>query len=653
MAQFEPGQKVRDMSGRTGVVVPMGGAGGDGTETAVMLDKEGIVSNIKTAGLSLNPDAMDEDKEEAEVEVASEALMSMREVPVSEEDLAAYALLRLKLESDVPSIMKTLNELPKHKFEEVNALKLLADAADPNELIKLNNLASDELEREGGVLDRVFEVEESGNKLDILASVASTAEAMSTISAAAEKLGKLSEEDEEPEEPEEPRAKRSRKLTAAAIQTLAAEAEAKAAAAARKAQLESRAAAAAAAKAASAEAATKIPKTGELVPFTPSVNRSSHLASISSTDGQIRGNYGPEYLRNVYANDAVQKQCWICGLPIFAKSPDNKNTNEYEHVQAFKTALFESLLYVPDNVLGHIGGNYRIARQCIGEYSHNNCNGGGSVVSKTGGSGGRTGKGDLSLKTGGRKGSWDDLYPSSDAIKELLVGSDGSGSDPKCIWAQFEPYQRKEFGTADRLFRARKDILYARVAQVCYMVRRCVDWKQHALAKGIALKSVLSGEEVKQKLLTLFKHSSALKSYPSDDVKMQNKMYMQPYSPSNNSALFGTSLTIFKTRKTLEEFVKATIDDFNASYGAAITGIRVDTEENIKKILDSGVLAAPPPPVEASTLRVGEKRGRGRTLRRECSSCGHRQEKAKRWKTQRKPRRRDGEHQVEVEIVAL
>ena len=643
-ALYQIGDKVRDLSGRTGVVVPMGGAGSDGTETAVMLDKEGIVSNIKTADLSLNPDAMDEDEE------ASEALMSMREGPVSEEDLAAYALLRLKLESDVPGIMKTLDKLPGNYFENENGLKLLADAADPNELIKLNNLASDELEREGGVLDRLFEIEEAGNKLDILASVASTAEAMSTISAAAEKLGKLSEEDEEP------RAKRSRTLTAAAKEAAAAEAEAKAATAAKKAQLESRAAAAAAAKAASAEAATKIPTSGELVAFTPGVNRSSHLASISSTDGQIRGNYGPAYLRNVYANDKVQKQCWICGLPIFAKSPGNKNTNEYEHVQAFKTALFESLLYVPDNVLGHIGGNYRIARQCIGEYSHNNCNGGGSVVSKTGGSGGRTGKGDLPLKTGGRKGSWNDLYPSSDAIKELLVGPDGTGSDPKCIWAQFEPYQRKEFGTADRLFRARKDILYARVAQVCYMVRRCVDWKQHALAKGIALRSVLSGEDVKNKLLTLFKHSSALKSYPSDAVQVQDKMYMQPYSPSNNLASFGTSLTIFRTKKTLDEFVKATKDDFNASYGAAITGIRVDTEENIKKILDSGVLAAPPPPVAAppATSGVGEKRsGRGRTLKRVCSSCGHRQEKARRWKTQRKPRRRDDEHRVEVEIVAL
>ena len=44
---------------------------------------------------------------------------------------------------------------------------------------------------------------------------------------------------------------------------------------------------------------------------------------------------------------------------------------------------------------------------------------------------------------------------------------------------------------------------------------------------------------------------------------------------------------------------------------------------------------------------------RGGTLKRVCSSCGHRQETARRWKTQRKPRRRDDEHRVEVEIVAL
>jgi len=573
---------------------------------------------------------------ENDIEGAAVVLRNIREAPASDEQLAAYALLRLKLGEDIPGLMKMLDELPGNYFESPNALDVLAKAASEAELIKLNNIASDELEKEGGILDRLFEVEESGKNLDTLASVAATAEAVSTVSEAMRKLGELPEEEDVSAPPP---AKRVRNPSAAASAAAAIKAEAEA----KKADRQAKAAAAVAAAVKKAEAAKRIPTTGELVAYTPSVNRSSHLASISSTDGQIRGNYGTSYLRNVYSDDTVQKYCWICGLPIFAKS-DTKNSNEYEHVQAFKTALFESMLYVPDNILGHIGGNYRLARQCIGEYSHNNCNGGGSVVSKTGGYGGRTGKGDLSLKTGGRNGNWNDLYPSSGAIKELLVGSDGFGKDPKCIWAQFEPYQRKEFkDSADKFYRARKDIVYARVAQVCYMVRRCVDWKQHALAKGIALKSVISGgENVKDQLLTLFKNSSALKPYPKDIV--QNKMYMQPYSPSNSSALFGRSLTVFRTKKSLEEFVEATINDFNSSYGAAITGIRVDTEDNIKRLLDSGVIADPAPPMAPAVSEagvVGKKRGG--TLKRARAASRRQQQKLTR-------KRRRGP-QVTVEIV--
>ena len=58
----------------------------------------------------------------------------------------------------------------------------------------------------------------------------------------------------------------------------------------------------------------------------------------------------------------------------------------------------------------------------------------------------------------------------------------------------------------------------------------------------------------------------------------------------------------------------------------------------------------------AGPIRRGgpKKMGGGtRKSRHVCSSCGHHDRPPRKWKTQRKPRRQDDGHQVEVEIVAL
>jgi len=55
--------------------------------------------------------------------------------------------------------------------------------------------------------------------------------------------------------------------------------------------------------------------------------------------------------------------------------------------------------------------------------------------------------------------------------------------------------------------------------------------------------------------------------------------------------------------------------------------------------------------LELKRMPIPSLGGGTRKSKRVCSSCGYHQ--SKHWKTQRKPRRRDDEHQVEVEIVAL
>jgi energy-coupling factor transporter ATP-binding protein EcfA2 len=53
------------------------------------------------------------------------------------------------------------------------------------------------------------------------------------------------------------------------------------------------------------------------------------------------------------------------------------------------------------------------------------------------------------------------------------------------------------------------------------------------------------------------------------------------------------------------------------------------------------------------SLKPGVRAGGTRKSTHVCRSCGHHDRPPRKWKTQRKPRRRDDEHQVEVEIVAL
>lgn len=565
---------------------------------------------------------------------------------------AAQTLRTLKM-IEIPLIAEVLNQINESLLNKDknldNNLNIVSRSVDTNpaardQLITISQTADAELERDDGILN-TFLAEYEGetenprkigeNLLSRLPSGAQSARSVvgdpswQPVSRAqfqeslTKKLVSVVEEQDDDEASmaaavpvqdsrpiqESRRPVRERKPTGKA-QENAAQAAADAAAKALKAEEEIAKAAERAAHEQQLQKVLNDYKNGIPVAVTPYVDRSGQLSSISSSNGQVGGNYGAVYLDKLYRSG--NKQCWICGLSI---DIDSANPNEYEHVQPFKTALFESLLYVPANALGHEGREYIIARQCIGEYSHDKCNGGGATTSRAGNAGGRIGKGDMALKMGGKNGNWDDLVPNEAAIKKMLVGDSGDGKDTACIWHQLEQSQRTFFGSAKRFYDARKDIIYARVAQVCFMVRLCVDWNKHALAKGYALaRASAAGSggysaSDKKALSDFFKTTSALNSCPPGIAdKFKTRMYMQPFAGADDNA-FGESLNA----KTYEEWLPLTIRDFNASYGTAVTGIGVGSD--ISRILQSATEFAktqpPPPAAAAAAAAPGSGRGRG------------------------------------------
>ena len=305
-----------------------------------------------------------------------------------------------------------------------------------------------------------------------------------------------------------------------------------------------------------------------LLAHTPRVDRTNDLAGISSAIGQINGNW-PGYATTY---NGAGKQCWICGLRI----TPGANGNQYEHVQPFKTALFESMLYIPSNSLGQNDRAFLIARQCIGEYSHKKCNGGGSTAR-----GGRIGKGDIALKMGGKGGNWNDLVPSEANIREMLIGANGRGDDGRCVWSEMEHWHRAFYGTAEAFYNARKNIIYSRVAQVCFMVRLCVDWNKHAYAKGYALAKVATGgPTVGKDLNTYFKNTSALNPCPGDIARRFRPMF---YMDFDLDAVKSVDMVRY------EPLFKSTTEaEFNRSYGTSVTGIGVSPgdDENRRQVAE-------------------------------------------------------------------
>jgi hypothetical protein len=448
-----------------------------------------------------------------------------------------------------------------------------SDSADVrDQLIQVNNLADSQLEERDGILDDFLEKVETPrpddrdmifiyNGQQALASGYQTPTATSQGSVAYTKQYTLSpdqvskaleaiaeEEEVTTTAPRPMRAAKARTIERS-VATAAAEEAEKQARQERAAQILKRRAKADDEKREFQKRLAEFKGGKGLVAQTPRVDRTNDLAGISAAIGQIRGNW-PTYERT-YRGDG--KQCWICGLGIFPGG----NENQYEHVQPFKTALFESMLYIPGNQLNQDRREYLIARQCIGEYSHNKCNGGGSTAR-----GGRIGKGDIALKMGGKSGHWDDLVPNEDNIREMLIGVNG-------VWLQMEDWQRRFYGNnPETFYEARRNIIYSRVAQVCFMVRLCVDWNKHAYAKGYALAKVATGGlNVGKDLYTYFKNTSALNPCPLDIAgRYQPMFYMDPIGGVQESV---------KMQSYTPDFKSTTQSEFNRSYGVTVTGIHV------------------------------------------------------------------------------
>jgi hypothetical protein len=217
------------------------------------------------------------------------------------------------------------------------------------------------------------------------------------------------------------------------------------------------------------------------------------LASLDSSDQQVRSIYGTDFFRhvytNVYANGKLKNPptCWLCGLLIYFKSQ-----LQYEHILRFATAACMGLLY--SSGLG-LNNMQKIVMQSLGECSHAECNGKGSGDT-------RKAKGDIKLIDYGAGPGWTTLRPHDLNIRLMLVGDPTvPGSVDKSIYTvcsnsnndifrqQFLHY----YQTPQLFLDERFPVVRGRVGQLCIMVRDYVDYPLFNAAKA-DLAAMIAGQ---------------------------------------------------------------------------------------------------------------------------------------------------------------